>query len=302
MHDLPRHEDIQILIVDDDDVVLEVLKSYIASFGFQYSTATDGLEACQKLKEKYFSIVITDINMPNMDGMELLKHVNIHYPQTGVIVVTGWSEDYSYVDVINAGAIDYMTKPFDGSELLAKLERVIREQTLIKKLEQLSICDSLTALYNRRYFDSKMVEELHRAVRQNYHVFLAFFDVDLFKGYNDTYGHQVGDNLLVTLGKILLGCARRGVDWAFRYGGDEFALIITQTTQEQALSVCKRILTTFKEYQFGETSLSCGLAEFQRDPALSWAKDIERFISTTDQALYDAKTRGRHMIVHVPVE
>lgn len=297
IEDIPRREDVHILIVDDDEVVLEVLKSYIASFGFQYSTAADGLEACQHLQKQDFPIIITDINMPNMGGMELLQYVNIHHPQTGVIVVTGLSEEYSYVDVISAGAIDYITKPFDGSELLAKLQRVIREQSLIKKLEQISICDSLTKLYNRRYFDKKISEELQRAVRQNYEVYLAFFDVDFFKGYNDKYGHQAGDNLLATLGQIMLGCARRTVDWTFRYGGDEFAVIITQTTKEQALSVCKRILSTYEEHRFGDTSLSCGLAQFQKDPELAWSADIEKFISTTDQALYDAKNKGRHMLI-----
>ncbi len=169
--DLSEYKNVKILIVDDEEVVLEVMKSFIASFGFQFATACNGVEAIEKLKDETFEIIVTDLNMPQMDGMELLEYVTDHHPKTGVIVVTGISEEYSYIDVINAGAIDYMTKPFDGNELIAKLLRVLREQTMVHKLEQMSIRDSLTNLYNRRHFDHKINDELHRAVRQSYPIF-----------------------------------------------------------------------------------------------------------------------------------
>ena len=293
----PCNENVRILLVDDDPVVLEVMKSIIASYGFALATANDGQQALAKLQGDQFSIIITDINMPIMDGMELLQHVKDHYPKIGVIVVTGLSEHYSYIDVINAGAIDYMTKPFESSELLAKLRRVIREQTLIKELEKRSTSDSLTSLYNRRHFDTKIIDEAHRAVRQDYKIFLSLIDVDRFKGYNDTFGHQAGDNLLSALGHIMRNYARRGVDWAFRYGGDEFAIIITQTTMEQAIRINERILATYLEYNFGDTSLSCGVGEFIRDPGVSWQEDITQFIKRVDQALYEAKNAGRGRIV-----
>jgi len=293
----PNNEKVKILIVDDDPVVLEVMKSVVASHGFSISTANDGRQALAQVQSDQFSIIITDINMPIMDGMELLRYVKEHYPKIGVIVVTGLSEHYSYVDVINAGAIDYMTKPFESSELLAKLRRVIREQTLIRELEKRSTSDSLTTLYNRRHFDSKIVDEAHRAVRQDYKIFLSLIDVDLFKGYNDTFGHQAGDNLLSALGHIMRNYARRGVDWAFRYGGDEFAIIITQTTMEQAIKINERILATYMEYNFGDTSLSCGVGEFIRDHGVSWQENINHFIKRVDQALYEAKNAGRGRIV-----
>ncbi|MDA8160758.1 MAG: diguanylate cyclase [Desulfobacteraceae bacterium] len=294
---LPKNSEVKILIVDDDPIVLEVMKSIIASYGFPLATAENGQQAIARLQSDRFAIVLTDINMPVMDGMELLKYVKSHYPEIGVIVVTGLSEEYSYIDVINAGAIDYMTKPFDGSELLARLCRVIREQALVRELEKRSTCDSLTNLYNRRYFDTKIMDEVHRAVRQDYKIFLSFIDVDRFKGYNDTFGHQAGDNLLSALGHILRNYARRGVDWAFRYGGDEFAVLITQTTMEQAIKINERILSTFMEYQFGDTSLSCGLGEFIRLPGLSWQENISRFVKQVDLALYEAKHAGRGRVV-----
>jgi len=186
---LPPNKDINILLVDDDPIVLKLLESILAARGYNYDVAGDGLQAVEKMKRQSFNIVITDINMPNMNGMELLKHIIEHHPRTGVIVATGYSKMYSYVDVINAGAIDYLTKPFNGDELLAKLHRVVREQALFDQLEQISISDSLTGLYNRRYFDTKIVDELLRATRQNYEIFLTFIDIDNFKSFNDSYGH-----------------------------------------------------------------------------------------------------------------
>ena len=172
----PSNDEVRILIVDDDPIVLQVMENFVASAGYYFASAGDGLEALAKMRKESFAIVITDINMPNMDGMELLKEVCRKYTKTGVIVITGLSDEYNYIDVINAGAIDYMTKPFNGNELLAKLQRVIREQTLVHELEQISIRDSLTGIYNRRHFDTKITAEIKRAVRQNYQIFLSFLD------------------------------------------------------------------------------------------------------------------------------
>lgn len=294
---LPQNKDVKILIVDDDPIVLAVIQSIITAHGFPTATASDGQQALEALHKDRFSIVISDINMPVMNGMELLRHVKAEFPKIGVIVVTGFSEEYSYVEVINAGAIDFLTKPFNGPELLAKLQRVIREQTLIRELEKRSTNDALTNLYNRRYFNTKIVDEIHRAIRQEYSIFLSFIDIDRFKGYNDTLGHQAGDTLLSTLGHILKNYARRGVDWAFRYGGDEFAILISQTTLAQAIKINERILATYMEYDFGDTSLSCGVGEFKRNQNLTWQDNINDFVKRVDRALYDAKHAGRGRIV-----
>jgi diguanylate cyclase (GGDEF)-like protein len=295
---LSANNDISILIVEDNPIVLEVMKGYIGSFGYSYATATDGVEAVECLKKNNHDIVITDINMPKMDGMELLRFTRDNYPKIGVIVVTGLSEEYSYVDVIKAGAIDYMTKPFEGDELLAKLHRVVREQTLVRELEHISIRDALTGIFNRRHFDERLAPELHRGTRQNYSVFLTLIDVDRFKGYNDKHGHQAGDKLLATIGEILSSSARYGVDSAFRYGGDEFAVIIPQTNLDQARKIIERISATYLEHNFDDTSLSFGLAKFTRNEDLSWDEDIENFIRLTDKRLYAAKNSGRGKFVY----
>ena len=295
-NDYPPNKDINILLVDDDPDLLQIMQRILELESYSFATAKDGVQAVKKMRESPFDIVITDINMPNMNGMELLEHIIKLYPQTGVIVATGYSADHSYVDVISAGAIDYMTKPFDGEELLAKLKRVVREQALVKELEQMSICDSLTKLYNRRYFDIKIVDEAHRANRQNRVIFLTFIDIDNFKTYNDTKGHQAGDHVLQTLGGIMMSCARRGVDWTFRYGGDEFALLTTQTTKKQTWQINERIRAAYEGYEFGNTTLSFGLAEFKRNLELDWQDDIHNFIKKADNAMYQAKARGKNQI------
>ena len=126
---------------------------------------------------------------------------------------------------------------------------------------------------------------------------MTVIDIDNFKSFNDTYGHQAGDHVLKTLGNIILNCARRGVDWAFRHGGDEFAILIAQTTKEQALHVNERIAASYKEYNFGDTSLSFGLAAFCRNENLDWHDDINNFIKKADQAMYRAKSGGKDKII-----
>ena len=171
----------KILIVDDDQVTLELMGTYIASFGFDHDTASNGLEAVEKLKKNNFSIVFTDMIMPEMDGMLLLKHIRENYPKIGVIVITGYGHTFTYTDVIRAGASDFISKPFNADELEAKLNRLVRELNLVRQLERHSICDPLTDLYNRRYFNTKIVTEVQRADRQGYHIFLQLLDVDSLK-------------------------------------------------------------------------------------------------------------------------
>ncbi|MBU0483682.1 MAG: diguanylate cyclase [Proteobacteria bacterium] len=288
----------KILIVDDDPLVLELLGISIASFGYEFIEATDGLIAIEKLKNNSFTMVITDMMMPNMDGMQLLNHIHAHYPKLGVIVVTGYTGTFSYTDVIRAGASDFISKPFNTDELEAKINRILREQSLISKLEHLSNCDPLTDLYNRRYFDEKLNEEVHRANRQGYPLFLALLDVDKFKPYNDAYGHQAGDKALRAISKILRHCTRDNVDWTFRYGGDEFAIITPHITREQATNVGQRIIECYRKCNFDNTGISVGLAELIRHKDASWEGDIHDLIARADKALYRAKDNGKNQIVH----
>lgn len=287
----------KILVVDDDPVIRKLIGTILAAIGYDFDIAVDGQAAVVKLENSSFTTVIADISMPHMDGMELLKYIRSNYPWIDVIVVTGYTNIYTYTDVIKAGASDFLTKPFSKDELEAKLNRIIREQKLIRKLEYLSKCDVLTGLLNRRCFNAKIEEEIPRAHRQGYPVFLAMVDVDKFKEYNDHFGHQAGDELLQALAKILEQSTRENVDWCFRYGGDEFTIILPYTTIEQVLLIAERILHKYRKHELADTSLSIGMARFVRHPSQSWAEDINGLITRADQTMYQSKKENGDKVV-----
>ncbi|MEW6288942.1 MAG: diguanylate cyclase [Thermodesulfobacteriota bacterium] len=288
---------VKILVVDDDELVLEALSLQVESFGYQCRTAANGLEAIDRLKEDAVDIVVTDVVMPEMSGLQLLAYIKDNYPDTDVIVATGYTDKAGYAEVIRAGAIDFIKKPFERDELEAKLNRAQRERSMIRKLEKLSLCDSLTGLYNRRSFDIKLAEEVQRAHRQDFQVYLALIDVDNFKEYNDTYGHPAGDKVLNAVGMILNDCTRHNVDFTFRYGGDEFAAILTQTNEEQAVKIMERVLHSFRQAGFSTTTLSVGLVCCQRDEKLTWPENAANMIYRADKALYLAKSEGKNRVM-----
>lgn len=287
----------KILLVDDEQPVLEILADLMAIFGHDYATAQNGNEAIEVLKKDFFHIVLTDMMMPGMDGMELLKYINTNYPNIKVMVITGYERTFTYTDVIRAGASDFITKPFNTDELEAKINRLVREIELLRQLELLSISDGLTGLYNRRFFDTKIFEEARRAHRQNHELFLAVLDVDNLKEMNDKYGHQAGDKLLKSVGEIIRNCIRKNVDWPFRYGGDEFCVILTQLTRDQAVITSERFIQNFNEKKLPLTGLSIGLAQFVRNKEHEWSEDIAELVKRADASLYRAKQTGRNRVV-----
>jgi len=286
-----------ILIVDDNKIVLKTLAFLVTSLNYECMSATNGLEAVDLLKSHSVDLVITDVNMPKMDGMELLRHITRNYSGTDVIVATGYSERASFADVIKAGAIDYIKKPIGLVEMEAKLSRAIRERAMVRKLEELTMHDSLTSLLNRRAFDFHFHKEFERADRQGYSIYLAFIDIDNFKEFNDKYGHQKGDEILIDLGKILVDHIRHSVDLCFRIGGDEFALILPQTTAKLATEITQRILESYAKQDFGTTSLSIGIVPCWRNERFSVEDDEKRMKNYADQAMYDAKRKGKNCVV-----
>jgi diguanylate cyclase (GGDEF)-like protein len=286
-----------ILIVDDDRPVREALSVVVSSLGYHSLIAADGLEAIKILKEKKCDIVLCDLVMPRMDGMEVLKHILKHHFDTDVIIATGHNKKVRYADVIRAGALDFIKKPIDQAELEAKLARAIRERRMIRTLETLSMSDGLTSLLNRRAYDQRFPDEVERAHRQSYPLFLALLDVDNFKAYNDTYGHSEGDKILTALGTTLNEYTRNSVDLCFRLGGDEFAVLLPQTTVAQAKEIIERVMFNFSESNDNQTTLSVGIVACNRDDQVDLKSDIHRMHRQADQAMYDAKSSGKNRVV-----
>ena len=286
-----------ILIVDDNEMVRMTLSVLVGSLGFHCLVAGDGVEAIAVLKSTEVDLVLSDIVMPGMDGLQLLDHIRGNYQGTDVIISTGYHEKASYSDVIKAGAIDFIKKPIDQAELEAKLARAIRERNMMQELERLSKQDGLTSLLNRRAFDERFTVEVERAHRQNYPLMLAIIDVDNFKQYNDEHGHQEGDKVLITLAEILKECTRESVDLCFRLGGDEFAVLLPQATANQGTEIVQRILLSFIEQSYGITTLSIGLVSCKRNEDLLREKDETAIKERADQAMYDAKKSGKNCVI-----
>jgi diguanylate cyclase (GGDEF)-like protein len=287
---------LSVLCVDNDQDVRELLYEIISHLGHNGQTAVDGMDAMDKLADKHFDLVITDLSMPRMDGIELIKRIKKDFDDIDIITITAYEMKYKYTDIIALGASDFISKPFNVDELEAKLNRIIRERRLRLDLKHLTTLDGLTGLYNRRHFDENLRHEGRRALRQNYDLYLLFIDLDGLKTYNDEYGHQQGDNLLRQLAKVISGNVRKDVDSAYRYGGDEFSVVLPHANLQQALTVADRLIRSFKKISAYSTSLSIGLAKLENSGE-TLRENLESLIRRADQAVYCAKTKGGNQTV-----
>ena len=273
-----------ILIVDDDPYLRESLEALLQAVGLNADTVSNGQDALDMLKEKEYTIVITDMKMPGIDGMDLIKRILVKF-DVSIIAMTGFSEGYTYVDVINAGASDFIKKPFGIEELEAKIRRIITERNLRKELNRLSITDSLTELYNQRHFYSRLENEVVRAERQRHSLSLILLDLNNFKEYNDKFGHLAGDEVLRTAGEIIRSCIRGDVDSGYRYGGDEFAIILIDADLDIAEEIGLRVEKAFIDN--GKVTVSIGYSIFSNGMSV---KDL---VSVADKDLYKTKSNGK---------
>ena len=301
MSEAPQYPSQEILVVDDEESIRNLLAEALAHLGHRVQTACDGFEAMAKLEQGNFSIVITDIIMPRMDGMELIRYLVKNQKGINTIAITGHTMSYQYTDVITAGAADFIAKPFTMNELEAKLNRILRERYLLEELERLAVKDPLTGLFNRRQFNEVAQKEATRSERYQHPLCLFSIDIDKFKDYNDAYGHQAGDDLLVQFARMLAASVRQNVDTTYRLGGDEFAVLLPYLTTDLALQVANRICELYNGLDFGPTSLSIGIAQFLQKSG-DVERDIEDMVRRSDRALYHAKQNLGGNVAHFDEE
>jgi diguanylate cyclase (GGDEF)-like protein len=275
----------RILIVDDDQRICEVLCELMTALNFPCESTITGNEALEKLENEGYSVLLVDMKMPEMSGFELIQLARENHPDLTIIAMTGYAEDYRYVDIINSGANDFIKKPIDTGELEAKLVRNVSERNLRKELSRLSMTDSLTGLYNQREFYVRLKQEIVRSVRQKHPLGLILVDLDNFKEYNDRYGHVAGDAVLRSVGRAINKSIREGVDTGFRYGGDEFAVILIDSDRTIADDIGKRIRQAIDEN--GRVGASVGYAIYSDRMSLT------EFVSIADSNLYKVKSRSR---------
>lgn len=269
-----------ILIVDDDPFLRETLGKLLEIVGIASHSASNGDEAMKMLDNNTYTMMLTDMKMPGVDGMDLIKLVCKSH-NVSIIAMTGFSEGYTYVDVINAGANDFIKKPFGIEELEAKIRRIINERNLHKELNRLSITDSLTELYNQRHFYFRLNEEIKRAKRQRNSLALILLDLNDFKSYNDKYGHLAGDEVIRDAGDIIRSYIRDAVDSGYRYGGDEFAIILIDADLNIAKEIGGRIETAF--IKKNKVTVSIGYSIYQADMT------VKELVEIADKDLYKSK-------------
>jgi diguanylate cyclase (GGDEF)-like protein len=288
----------KILIVEDDAVVSKLVYEFLSRFGFQAISASSAEEAEKILEKEEIHIVLTDVKLPGIDGITFTKDVKKKY-NLDVVITTGYSSEYFYEDAINNGASDLIFKPIRFNELMLRINRVIRERALInerdkmiERLKKLSIQDPLTELFNSRHFYAQLGDEIQRSERYLHPLALIFIDIDHFKAINDTYGHMVGDQALLLIAKKMQA-SLRSQDTAYRFAGDEFTIILPETTSDNARFVADRIKAEMEkeslvisEQEIAKITLSMGIAEYQRN------ERKEQFVHRADVTMYEAKKRA----------
>jgi two-component system, cell cycle response regulator len=297
---------LQVLVVDDSPVYRKLIEHALEDGGYTPLFAQNGREALELYAQHAPAIVITDWMMPDFSGPELCERIRSHAQRayTYIIVLTSISEKDNVVKGLAAGADDYLTKPFDPGELLARigvgrrtigLHREIEAKN--KLLEEMAHTDPLTGLPNRRAIEDWAARQLRGAARHGYAIWVANADLDNFKSINDSYGHDAGDRVLQKFGEVLRESTRAS-DISGRMGGDEFLLVMTHLDEKSTRLTVERLRKQFAALQFSfggdvvSVTASFGIAGFQGKEPPEFAK----LVREADKALYAGKRAGRNQI------
>ncbi|MGB7575728.1 MAG: diguanylate cyclase [Thermodesulfobacteriota bacterium] len=299
MEDLTVRRDVKgkVLIVDDAPDTLEIIQKLLHYEGYDVAMASTGEEGVKKVEDEKPEVVLMDINLPGIDGTEALRRIRIINPLQCVIMLTAFATVDNAVRALKEGASDFVKKPFENEHLihivnqcLEKYKTLKEKEKLEEEVRRLSVTDDLTSLYNHRHFFKTLEAELVRLRRQKTSLSLLMFDLDNFKNYNDRYGHLEGDKVLKNVGEIVKHSIRYNVDSGYRYGGDEFAVLLIGASMDQAMTIAERIRSSIEQTEFQNITVSIGLSEY-RDHF-----DLEGFVKSADNALYTAKHSGGNRI------
>jgi diguanylate cyclase (GGDEF)-like protein len=290
----------RILVIDDDPFVGRLVKRLLERKGHCVDAVRSGEEGLQRIVNVGYDIVITDIKLPNMDGMAVLDRIREVNTETDVIVITGFGSIESAVSFMKAGALDYIGKPINGDYLEIVVEKAIERKELIKASRErdlylrLALTDALTGLFNQRYFHEHLAREIVHSRRTGNDLSVMILDIDNFKKVNDRHGHQVGNMVLQKLSSVLLKACRVH-DTIARYGGEEFGIILPDTGIQKAEYVAGRILEHTSSHQYPPVdwpvTVSIGIAGY---PA--HAQHEEELIQKADTALYRSKESGKNRL------
>ena len=300
-----------ILIVEDNPVSIKILEKILVQEGHQVITAENGRIAMEKFNNEFCPTIITDWMMPEMDGPELCRVIRAgdYERYVYLILVTGNNEKKDIVTGLEAGADDYITKPYNHSELIARLNTGLRILDLERSLKKandeikiLSVTDSLTGSYNRACISERLPAELKRALRYKRAISVIFCDIDHFKNVNDTFGHSAGDQVLKEFVRKISNSIRTNLDWIGRYGGEEFLIVLPETDITGACFLAERLRKIISEMVTRmngkdiSVTASFGVAGLNHE--MTNPEDAyKELLNEVDQYLYQAKNEGRNRVV-----
>jgi diguanylate cyclase (GGDEF)-like protein len=317
-----------ILIIDDNLTNLRVAVSHLQESGFTVLVAQDGKSGVERAEYAHPQLILLDILMPDLDGFETCRQLKLndktcHVP---IIFMSALSDTEDKVKGFNAGAVDYVTKPIQREELLARITTHLRIQALTQQLQRqnqqlqqqaialaqakqaaedanqelqrVAYSDSVTAIANRRRFDQHLRQEWQRLARDREPLSLILCDIDYFKRYNDHYGHQAGDLCLKEIAQAMDRIMKRASDLVARYGGEEFAIILPNVRLKGAIHIARLIQMEIRHLEIPHAqssvspnvTLSLGISS--QIPNLEYQP--ESLITAADRALYQAKAQGRN--------
>ncbi len=280
----------RVLVVDDEEPMRRLITNMLSLRGHQCVTANSGRGALDKIMGAKFDAMITDIAMPEMDGLALTKEVSAHYQNFPILVITGYAEEYSLDTAIASGAREFIRKPFSVSEFLIRFDQMMRDHEREEALVALSLTDELTGLSNRRRFFVLAEQCLKVAIRAKRRSWLLYIDMDDLKWINDHRGHKEGDQALITLGDILKKTFRES-DIIARIGGDEFAVLLESSDENNEILIARlnENITDHNAKVSKEYKLSVSVGAVQFDPGSPIS--IDELLSKADALMYAQKRK-----------
>jgi two-component system cell cycle response regulator len=306
---------LKLLLAEDEPLQQKVLERVLTLAGYEVHTASHGDEAFARLLKEPFHILVTDWDMPGMDGATLCRRLRESSLEgyLYILMLTGHSATSDLVEGLQAGADDYIRKPPEVAELLARVNagrRIIELERSLSaahaRIQRLSITDPLLETFNRRYLDEKLPQEIARAARYRRPLSLVMCDIDYFKKVNDSYGHAAGDEVLRCFAERLQGSLRQSIDWVARYGGEEFVLVLPEASLDAAARVAEKVRGDCAGAAMRTSLVDCtitasfGVATFSA-AATSLSGCADALLRAADAALYRSKLAGRNRVTLAPV-